>query len=270
MWATLALAASLQLAPAQQNTLALKNPRPTYGMFGQVRKDTKVLTGDLFMLAYDIEGLQVKEDGQILYSIGMELTSKEGKAVFRQEPRDLQATNSLGGGTKPAFAYLEIGTDTPPGEYTIKLTVTDRTAKQTQSLSYKFEVVSGQLGFVQNSITLPGLHPTPPLAVPGQEFWVNFALVGFALEETKKQPNVTVEMQVIDLETNKPTLAKPFTGGAKEVTEEFKKILPMQFVLQLNRPGRFRIQLKATDQVSKQTATQELDFTVAPMPGAGS
>ena len=44
-------------------------------------------------LAYDIEGLTVREDGRVFYSIGMELTNKEGKSIFRQEPKDLEATN---------------------------------------------------------------------------------------------------------------------------------------------------------------------------------
>src|SRR6516162_7682230 len=120
MRALLALALLVALtalsAPAQQpGSLSLKNPRLVHGMFGQERKDTKLLVGDIFWLAYDIEGLQTKEDGTVLYSIGMELTDNAGKAIFKQAAKELSAINSLGGGKKPAFAYLEIGTDTPPG-----------------------------------------------------------------------------------------------------------------------------------------------------------
>ena len=67
-------------APAQPGGgLSLKNPRLVHGMFGQERKDAKLLVGDIFWLAYDIDGLQTKEDGTVLYSIGMELTDKAGK-----------------------------------------------------------------------------------------------------------------------------------------------------------------------------------------------
>jgi hypothetical protein len=262
MWATLALAAALQTVPAQPGDLALKNPRLTHGMFGQQRKDARLLPGDLFMLAYEITGLTIGPDGRVLYSIGMELTNKEGKSIFKQEPKELEAVNTLGGNSRPAFAFLEIGPDTAKGEYTVKIQVTDRAAKKTADLTYRFEILPTSFGFVQASIVLPNNLPTPPTAVPGQEFWVNFALVGFDLDAAKKQPNVTVEMQVIDLATGKPTLAKPFTGESKNVAEEFKKILPMQFILQLNRPGKYQVQLKATDNNGKKTAEQTLDFTV--------
>lgn len=261
MWATLALATVIPMTPAQTG-LSLKNVRPVYYLYGQKRADATVLPGDLFMVAYDIAGLQSRADGRIQYSIGLELSNAKGESVFRQEPKDTEANNSLGGNTKPAFAYLEIGTDTPPGEYTMKLTVTDQMAKKTESLSTKFTVSEKKFGFVQNSITLPGLIPTPPIAVPGQEYWVNFALVGFGLGGDKQQPDITVEMQIIDRSTGQPTLPNPLKGGGKQVEEQFKKLWPFQFILQLNRPGRFTIQMKATDNVSKQTAVQSLDFEV--------
>jgi hypothetical protein len=262
MWATLALAAALQ-APAQPGTLALKNPRVTYGMFGQERKDAKLLPGDLFMLAYDIEGLTIREDGRVFYSIGMELTSKDGKSIFKQDPKELEAVNTLGGASRPAFAFLELGIDTAPGEYTVKLVVTDRTAKKSADLTYKFEIVPTRFGFVQPALVLaPAGQPIPPVGSPGQEFLVNFALVGFELDAAKKQPNVTVEMQVIDVATGKPTLAKPFTGESKNVADEFKKLLPWQFVISLNRHGKYKINLKAKDVNGNKTAEMTLDFEV--------
>jgi hypothetical protein len=70
-------------------------------------------------------------------------------------------------------------------------------------------------------------------------------------------------MQVIDVATGRPTLAKPFTGESKNVAEEFKKLLPWQFVIQLNRPGKYKIYLKANDLVSKKPPAElVLDFTV--------
>ncbi len=251
-------------AEAQQpaGSLTLKNPRLVYSMFGQERKEAKLLLGDIFWLAYDIEGLQTREDGKVLYSIGMELTSKEGKSIFKQAPKDLEAVNSLGGGRKPAFAFLEIGTETPPGEYTATLTVTDRLAKKSEVLTSKFEVLAQRFGFVLVGLTQPDYRPTPPIAVPGQDFWVHFALTGFALND-KKQPDVSIDLQVYDLSTNKAVLPKSVTGQIKEVDkEEFKKFIPWTHQLSLNRPGKFRVQVTATDNNSKKTAGLELDFTV--------
>src|SRR5437868_3494061 len=98
MWATLALAAVLQPAPAQQSAkLTITNARTTYGILGQERKSDKLLPGDIFVVSFDIEGLQVKDDGKVEYSMSMELKNKDGKVQFKKEPQDLEAINALGG-----------------------------------------------------------------------------------------------------------------------------------------------------------------------------
>src|SRR5215469_8307877 len=78
MWTTLALMSALNWTPAQAGKLELKNDRVTYGILGQERKDTAYLPGDLVVLAFDIEGLTVKDDGQVKYSMSMELTDSKG------------------------------------------------------------------------------------------------------------------------------------------------------------------------------------------------
>ncbi len=270
MLSTLAVAAVLGLAPSQSETLQLKNVRATYGPLGQERKDSKVLGGDAYFVSFDIEGLKVREDGQVKYSMSMELTNKEGKSQYKQEPQELDAYNALGGNRVPAFAHILIGTDTPEGEYTLKVTVKDQVTEKSDTLTRKFEVLSRRFGLVQVNMTYQApvrdvFLPAPPLGVPGQTFWVNFAVVGFELDKARKdQPNIETTMRVLD-EDGKPTLAKPYSGGAKEVDPQFpqfKRVIPMQFLLQLNRPGKFKIELKAADKVGGKTAEQILDLTV--------
>jgi hypothetical protein len=268
MWATLALATALNLAPAQSDTLQLKNARVTYGPLGQERKDSKLLAGDIFYVSFDIEGLKMSEDGQVRYSMSMDLTNREGKSQYKQEPQDLEAFNALGGNRIPAFAHIVIGTDTPEGEYTLKVTVKDRVTDKSDSLTRKFEIQPRRFGFVQicMSYQVPGrsdvLLSAPPLGVPGQTFLLSFAVLGFELDKARKdQPDIETTMRVID-ENGTPTLAKPYHGEAKEVTAEFKKVIPMQFILQLNRSGKFKIELKATDKIGRKTAEQTLDLNV--------
>jgi len=252
-------------AEAQQpaGTLTLKNPRLVFGLFGQERKEAKLLAGDVFWLAYDIDGMMVAPDGEVRYSIGLELKSKDGKSIFKEAPKELKAVNSLGTGQKPAFAYLQIGTDTPPGEYTVNLEVTDLAAKLKKDLSYKFEVLPPRFGFVHVGLSQRNLDPTPPIAVPGQILTVHFALVGFELSGEKKQPNVSIQMDVVDQATGKNVLPKSILGEIKEVDkEEFKKLIPWTHELAMNRPGKFKVKALATDNNTKKTATVELDFTV--------
>lgn len=269
MWATLALATALNLAPAQSGTLQLKNDRATYGPLGQERKDSKLLGGDVYFVAFDIVGLKMRDDGRVQYSMSLDLTNKEGKSQYKQEPQDLEAYNALGGDRVSAFAHIIVGADTPVGEYTLKVTVKDRATNQSDTLTRKFEVVPRKFGIVRVGLTyVPPARdvemPAPPLAVPGQTLLVNFALVGFEVDKTRKdQPHIETVMRVLD-EEGKPTLSKPYSGEYKDaIPPEFKHGgWPMLFLLQVNRPGKFKIEIKATDKVGGKTAEQVLDLTV--------
>jgi hypothetical protein len=266
MWPTLAVSAVLFSAPAQSGGLQIKNDRATYGELGQERKDSRLLPGDVFCVAFDIEGLKTGDNGRVQYGMSLELLNKDGKSQFKQEPRDLEAYNALGGNRVPAFALTEVGTDTPAGEYTLRVTVKDSTTGKTETLTRKFEVMPTTFGFIRTQFlhmfpNLGAFPPAPPVAVPGQTYLVNFAVVGFELDKGRKdQPNIETSLRVLD-EEGKPTLAKPFTGSATEVGQ-FKGVIPLQFMLTLNRPGKFKVELKATDKVSGKSAEQLLDLVV--------
>jgi hypothetical protein len=268
MWTALALATVLNLAPAQQS-LELKNVRTTHGILGQERKEDKLLPGDVLVVAFDIEGLQVKDDGQILYAMGMELTSldkidkKDGKPkkMFTRDPQDLVAVNTLGGTTLPAFALSVIGTDTDPGKYSLAVTVRDRQTKAEKTLVKTFEVLRPAFGFVQVRFANSALEPVPGLGVPGQRLNLHCALVGFQLDKDKL-PYVTFEMQVYD-DAGKVTVKKPFKGDIKtdlKSTPGMMNFLPIP--LDLNRAGKYKVVIRAKCNISGKTAEQTLDLTV--------
>jgi hypothetical protein len=263
MWAALALTTVLS-APAQGNDLALKNVRSTHGILGPTRKTNKLLPGDLLVIAFDIENLTVKPDGQVQYAMGMELTKKgKAKPEFKRAPQDLEAYNTLGGSTLPAFAMTVIGTDTTPGEYTLKVTVQDKGVKKgaTVVMEEKFEVLPLKFGFVQVKLTSAGLEPVPPLGVPGQSMLLHCTLVGYK-KDAKELPNVTFEMQIYD-DTGKPTVSKPFKGDITAEMKETPGLMTFQpIILQLNRPGKFKVVLKASDNIGKQKAEQSFELIV--------
>jgi hypothetical protein len=271
MWASMALLAALNLAPAQDSQLELKNGRITYGILGQERKDTAFLPGDMVVVTFDIEGLTMAPDGRVRYSTGMELTDKGGKSVFKKDPQEVQTVNTLGGTRLPAFALTEIGTDTSPGKYTMTVLVTDVASKKSKDLKVEFEVKASQLGivrpgFIYNDLSEAGRgrpQIAPPVAVPGQNLVLNFAVVGFELKGDKNDPNVAVSMEIQD-ETGKAVLSKRFTGTATNLDEEFKKlrVIPFQFPMQMNRSGKFKILLTATDKHTGKSANQTLDLKV--------
>ncbi len=272
MWASVALMATLQLAPLPVNQLKITNARVTHNPLGWERKDAnnpKLYPGDIYILIFDIEGLTPANDsGLVRYGLGFELFDKNGKVVFSKEPEELEATASLGAKVLAASAQSFIGTDTSPGKYTMKVTVTDRKPKPAVSatLSKTFEVVPAQLGLAQIIITYPPAKtgetplPAPPIAVPGQGYIVNFGPVGFMLDK-KNQPDLLAEMRIKD-ETGAEVLKEPFSGTIKQVGQGFKKFIPMQFILSLNRPGKFTMQIKVTDNIAKKSAEVNLSFVV--------
>src|SRR5262245_32591593 len=260
MWAALALTTVLNVAPAQ---LELKNVRTTYGILGPERKDDEFLPGDVVVVAFDIEGLKVKDDGRVQYAMGMELTKKgKGKPEYKYEPGDLEAINSLGGSTLPAFVRSVIGTDTAPGEYVLKVTIRDRQVKGSEKvLERTFKVKKPELGFVRVRLLSHRGDPVPNVAVAGQRVDLNCMLVGFESGKDKL-PNITFEMQVLDA-AGKPVVTKPFKGDIKE--DVSKTPGQMEFVpipLELNRPGKYKVVLKATDNISKKNTEQALDLEV--------
>jgi len=268
MWATVALAA-LSVAPAQEAPPSLINVRPTHGVLGPSRPDTKLLPGDVFYLTFDIDGLKVdKKEGRVLYSMALEILGKDGKSQFKRDPRDLEANTPLGGARISAFAAYQIPTDTAAGEYTMKVTVTDRasSAKKPVVLEKGFTVLPKALGIILLQLTYETGDPAPNLGVSGQYFRVNFFVTGFNLD-AKMQPNLAIEMRILD-EAGKPTLEEPFKGELKVfpdgVSEEGKKMAPFSYSFKANRPGKFRVEATAKDLNDKnaQPVKQTLDITI--------
>jgi hypothetical protein len=267
MWATLAIASALSLAPAQAGKFEITHERVTYGILGPERKDTKVLPGDAYVVSFDIEGLQLKDDGRVRYSVGFKLINDKTKtAVFTKDPQESEVTNALGGSRLPAYAIANIGLETQPGDYTMEVTVTDLLAKgnAVAIISRKFEVLQPKFGLVQVclfNVYYQNVLPAPAIGVVGQTYLVNGALVGFQLNKDML-PDLTFELRILD-EKGQPTLPKPFTGEVnKAARKEDLKLMPLFFNLPLTRPGKFTLEIEATDKIANKTVKQTLSLTV--------
>jgi hypothetical protein len=265
MLTTLAFLAALPLAPAQSGSLQLTNPRFTYGILGPVRPDAKVLPGDNLALQFDIENVSVDKEGKVKYSTSLDVLDPGGKSIFMQAPREQEVYNTLGGNSLPGSAAVFIGLEQAPGEYTLKVTVTDTAARKSATLAQKFQVLPKAFGFIGLNTTsdVEGRVPSGILSV-GESLFVNVAVIGFSREGAMKQPNLVVEMRVLD-DKGQPTLPsvpKVFTDVVDKDVPEKAAVVPFQFLVSLNRPGKFTVELKATDKLTNKTVTQKLPFTV--------
>jgi hypothetical protein len=252
MWTALALVAALgPMAADQADSLKLVNVRSTYGVLGPERKANKLLPGDVYFVAFDIEGIKSDASGKVLYSMGMQITNSEGKVVYGEEPRKLEAYNALGGNRIPAFAHALVGFNLPAGTYTMKVTVTDRSTKSSQDLTRSFDVLEKNFGLVSlmTSYDPEGRVSAPAGGVVGQILWVNFAAVGWGRDNTKKS-DVALEMRILD-DSGNPTVAKPGAIESHDVQPDSAVAIPASLSLPLTRPGKFTVKLMANDRVTK-------------------
>jgi hypothetical protein len=265
MFTSLALLGALAMSPAQSG-LSLSGPRVTYGELGATRTDLKFLPGDIFFLGFDIDGIKVDETGRVKYSMGMEVVNKDGAPIFKQKPEDREDYLPLGGTKLPARAFVTIGLDQLPGQYTCRVTVIDRATKATQTLEHKFDVLPKNFGLVQvyTCGDAKGEVPAPPLGVVGQSLFAHFTLANFSRDPKTKQPNLEVEMAVLtrDGQTTLPKAAAITIDN--EVAPE-ENMIHLRFQLPLNRAGDFLVELKATDKVTRAVSRVQLPIRSIPV-----
>jgi hypothetical protein len=265
MLATLAFATALSMPVAQDKDGELKvsNPRTTYGILGAPRGNDKYLPGDMVFLAYDISGMTVGKDGQIRYTLSLELKDPTGKKIYSERPQAIVASNSLGGNSLPSFSYAEVGTNTAPGKYTMTVTVRDETAKKAKpvEITQNFEVLKKDFGIGRLDLFYDerGSVWAPRVFVAGQQAWIHFITLGFD-RDANGDPNVEVRIQVLD-ESGKPTLPQPYKGEVKKA-ERNQSVFPWYQKLDFNRPGKFKIELEAEDKVAKKTVKEVQAITV--------
>lgn len=261
MGTTLILLAALSATPVQTK-LSLTHVRSTLGLLGPQRTNDTLTPGDILFVAFDIEGISVDDQGMVRYSTALEVRDVSGKVKFQRTPDKSQAKISLGGHRVPAYAQLRVGLDTPPGEYTYKITVTDLLSEQSQSITRSAKVAAKDFALVRTalSVDLDGDYPALVLGC-GQGVWVHTNAVGFARAGDAKQPNVAFKLRVLD-QRGEPVFDKPLTNSIQKDVSEKTLMLPMAFPLSLNRPGTFTVELQAQDEISGKSAKTSFPITV--------
>jgi hypothetical protein len=257
-----ALLAALTLPPNDAGDLKLTNVRPTYCVLGPDRAADKVLPGDSYCLSFDIEGITIDDAGKARYSVALDVADPDGKVLFKQEPKEQDAQTSLGGDRLPAYAQVNVGLEEKPGEYTLKVTVTDVATGKSTALTRAVGILPKDFGMVRLT-TSSDAEGRNPVSVPGsgEWLWVQFGVVGFARGQADKQPDVAVEMRILD-ESGKPTRAKPISVEVNKDVPDNALAVPMRLLLSLNRAGKFTVELTATDKVGNKTAKVSFPLTV--------
>jgi hypothetical protein len=266
MFMTIALAA-LTVSPAQGGELKLTNVRLTIGELGPARPSAKFLPGDLVFVGYDINGLSIEPNGDATYKMAMEVFDGTGKSIFKQAASERKESFPLRGNLIPARAFVTLGLDFEPGNYTCKITVEDPKTKASDTLTAKFEVLKRDFGIVAvyTSHDLGGRLSAPATGLVGQTTFIQFSVTGFQRDPKFKQPNVHFTFQVLDDKGN-AILGKPQQhfqdDKALDRIDENFGAFGMRFMLFMSRPGKFTVQLTAEDKLANKKSVYELPVTV--------
>src|SRR5215831_746651 len=119
--------------------------------------------------------------------MAIDLSDASGKSVFRQTAKEQEARASLGGNSVPAYAFLGVGLDTPPGDYRMKVVVKDLATGREQSLNRELKVLAKDFALVRSTVTLdPEAHYPAAVFACGQGVWVHSSAVGFDHGRGKK------------------------------------------------------------------------------------
>src|SRR5207245_7778501 len=199
---------------------------------------------------------------KILYSVGMDVTDNQGKVRTGQIPNDREAAAPPAGKSLPACASVQIGLDQEPGAYTVKVTVKDRVAGATCEITRTCQILPRAFGLVRLTTTSdPDAKVPAPFLQQGKPGWINFTAVGFGHAKSGGQPHVSVVMRVSD-EAGRSALARPSLGEISKDVPANARALPMQFALEINRAGKFTVELTATDHVTGQSVNVSYPVTV--------
>ncbi len=250
---TIVLAAALAAAPDEKNKLTLTHVRDTHGLMGPTRTAEKIPAGGELFICFDIDGVTIDDQGKVHYSIANEVSDSKGKVLFKKDPRDLEAPVGLGGHSVPAFCHLDVGLQSPPGEYTVTIKVVDLASKRSQELKRTVEVLPKDFALVRTKITRDQ-EGQLPVVVPGagEGLWVSVGAVGFGRGDGK-QPDLAFDMRVLD-ESGKPVQAKPLVLHVNKDVPADAALVPAQFLLSLNRSGTFTVELSASDNIDGKKA----------------
>jgi hypothetical protein len=253
-----AVMALVCLVPDIAQALELKNVRPTYGPNGAVRAGSKYLAGDIVYLTYDIEGIKInsKTLKGALETI-IEMKDGRNKTIYKKALDPVDILVPLGGDRVQQDMHITIGPNQAAGDYKINLTVKDRISKESKTHVYAFEVSPPEFGFkwVQGW----------SFGWPGEIYGIKIHLANYALD-SKKMPKAEVTLKILDengkvmgtpqVQVLPRDLAPPPESNVAE------GIVPILFVFNLNRPGRFTLSIEAEDKIAQRQAQLRLPLTV--------
>ncbi len=241
----------------------IDRPQATYGYLGAPRPKTGgILPGDAAYFSFDIKSLTFDKDGRCRYSVGIVVTGADGQTIFEQKPHNAVGYNFFGGGVVRSAVRIEAPLNLKPGPVHWRVRVTDRASGKATEIEGDSKILPPAFGLARvGTFADAEQHvPTPPIAVVGTQLYLGFGVVGFGRGK-EKQPDLEVSLTIRD-EKGKTTMPHPLTGQINKDVGPDVGYVPLQFMLSLDRVGRYTVELAAHDRVSGATSTVQLPVRI--------
>ena len=257
----LAVTSATNVAEAK---LEIRDVQASHGSLGPVRKSARYVSGDQVFVRYTIAGVLTDADGRVRLELRLAVADVAGKQILKSEIAAQPDWSLWAGAVIPGFATFDLGEEVPPGEYEMKVEVTDLIAKETASFRHRFTCTKEEFALVQVRFSHDAagdVHASPGGLV-SQALHVRMKAIGF--DKSKNEIDVEMEIDVLDA-AGKPVMPRPIrTGVHNEKPEEVKQItrLALSAVLSLNRPGDFTLRITVTDKLAMKKVVFESPLRV--------
>jgi hypothetical protein len=254
--------------PRQKDTENLgMQLRLTYGLGGTTRPAT-VVAGEGCCLAATIGGLTLGRDGSVDCTLEGELLDPSGKQVIPFEAVRLRDPLAFGGRSITYLSRLRLSAGNVPGDYRLRMRVTDRLGSRASSGELKLEVKPLETFSAVNPTIQCGRDCTMAgsILTVGQYAFVNLFVGGYAVKDNR--PRITVTYSILDAKkqavTPRPITLSVDTGEERSRPLDPKlDLLPACLDVWANRPGSFTLHVDIHDEIADKKLIYDLPFLVA-------
>jgi hypothetical protein len=235
---------------------------PSFGCGGP-RRCAIISAGE--MLYFNILFKDLGSDnGKVDCSYICQMVDFQGNTVGELEEKRISGCPGLGGTSEFAICGFQTDLNTPPGIYQTKVLVHDFVHNHNKVVSFPIKILPSD---EFNATNLKFSHGEDGYATCGNCFtigdnlYLNFAIVGFAVADSKMKVKLR---ETVEDEQGNSIDASPFEKLINNVIDDQTRIEGLKYhtTFRLNRAGKYTLNLHLTDEISNKAVSNKIPFQV--------
>lgn len=232
----------------------------TYGV-GGTQRPKKILTGESIDLAVQISGLELTPDGDMKYSVQLDLLNSSKQLLLTRSSGDQIVPLSLGTNSAKMSNTFPIPKTLSSGNYWMRVVVSDLQSKTATEEMVAFEILANdffEIGSVVLAKDAQGAYPAGMCFNAGEGVYVHFVIHNAEIIDGKWK--VGMKLKVLD--KNKKVVGKESRNASSELIAPEGGSTSAKIGAFLNRDGEYVLQLEVEDLVGKKTTQRLLPIVV--------